>query len=203
MNLKKTFGKVVAACALLATAEAASASTISFDPTPALGDVGDAITVDLVWTGSPGEYLGDFNTRIQWNVAIAAWDTIQLDPDMGVDSLGCLDCGFGDLTQGNVELYVTSLDSPADLMTNQDMLGNSFSLARLTFTGSAVGATDLTFALGVFGDENGSQIDPTLVNGRICIGPDGCSRVPDPGTLALLGLGIASIGYRRRKHLKA
>ena len=197
MNLMNKLKAALLVCCLLGFAQGASAGVISLVPNPALGDVGDTIFVDMVWEGT-GDYIGDFDVDISYDDSIVEYVGADLDPDFGVDSFGCFICGDGSVP-GVIDLFVVSFDFIADLIANQDGLGNMFVLARLEFSGLAEGVTDLVFGSSTFGDEGGIGMDPTLNNGQICVGPNGCPPVgvPEPGTISLVLLGVLALGLRR------
>ena len=201
MKMLNTFKKTLTGLCLFGMAQLASAGMISLNPTPALGNVGDTISVDLMWTGSVGDYIGDFDVQVNFNAAIASSFSINVDPDCGLDSL-CLGLYGSGTNASGLYAFVVSFDSPADLISNQDILGNTFRLATFEFLAEAEGQTALTLTQTTFGNENGEAISPTLQNGQICIGPNGCANnVPAPGTVTLLGLGLAGIGWFRRKRV--
>lgn len=193
-------GQALAAICLLGFASLASAAIISFDPTPATGDVGDPIVVDLIWDGSAvPEYLGDYDLDISWDAAIVSLTSYDQDPDFGVDFFGCIVCPSSD-GPGSLNLVQVSLDSLADLEFNQFLLGNVFRIATLTFEGLAVGDTPLALSANAIGNGSGLNHVPavTLADGRICVGPDGCAvAVSEPGTVTLILFGLLALGARR------
>jgi hypothetical protein len=200
MNLINKLKAAVLVCCLLGFAQGASAGVISLVPNPALGDVGDSIFVDMIWEGT-GDYIGDFDVDISYDDSIVELVDFIIDPDCGVDSICAGLYGDGN-SSGLIDLFAVSFDSILDLIDNQDFLGNAFVLATLEFEGLAVGVTDLVFGASTFGDERGSpdgDFNPTLNNGRICVGPDGCPPVgvPEPGTISLVLLGVLALGLRR------
>ncbi len=213
--------KAAAACCLLGFAQFASAGVISFDPTPSDGHiVGDNILVDLVWNGSgtgaagADEYLGAWDVDINFDDSIVSYQSTTFG--FGVDSFGCIDgvtCGASELG-GTLDAFEISFDLVADLMANQDGLGNSFVIATFEFLAIADGVTDLTFAsIGgadgtLFGDEAGNNItDQTrLADGQICVGAAGCDvvvGVPTPETLPLVLFGLLAFGGMRLRKQQA
>jgi len=205
--LKITRNALLAAC-FLAWGQAATAGIISWDPADGEGDVGDDIIMDLVWTGETDEYLGDFDIQILWDETIAGLGNIEVDPDAGIDTLGCFLDGFScDILggAGDTSIFQVSFDDVDTLTGNQFELGFTFRIATFTFVGASAGVTDLTYGLTVFGDESGLPIQPTLQPGRICVGPEGCpvTEVSEPSTLALLGLGLIGAGFARRRRAAA
>ena len=79
---------------------------------------------------------------------------------------------------------------------------DSFTLARVSFTGLAHGLSPLTLSNLILSNWNGESTLEGVehVNGEICVGEGGCEKpVPEPGTLALLGLGMLGMGLTRRR----
>ncbi len=174
-------------------------SSLSFEPSASTGVVGDTILVDLVWDGTGGAtpaYLGDFDVDVGYDPSIVNFLGGIIDPDFGVDSFECFDCAVDGSTPGTVNLFEISFDSVLDLIANQDGLGNRFSLATLTFEGLIDGQTSLSLS-GIFGDEFGDGITPTLLNGDISIGDPGNPTVPEPSTFLLLGSGLVGFAAWR------
>ena len=205
MNIRK-FVRTTAMWIILAVPGFANAMpVISFNPVPALGNIGDSISVDLVWNGNGANYLGAWDVDIGFDDSIVSFDGATFGT--GVDSLGCIAFITCDVASagGVIDIFETSFDAVVDLISNQDSLANTFTIATLNFTALANGTTDLLFLAGnVFGDESGLAIEPLLTNGQICVGPDGCTvAVAEPAGLPLLLLGLAGIWLSRRKPKKS
>ena len=198
---KALFSAVVAVTLSLSTTMALALSTVSFDPSSSTGSVAGTVVVDLVWDGTGGVmpmYLGDFDVDIAYDDSIVTFLGGTIDPDLGVDSFGCFmpfDCDIDGSVPGTVNLFEFSFDSVPDLIANQDGLGNRFRLATFTFEGLFDGQTDLTLS-GIFGDEFGGGVTPTLVNGDITIGTP---AIPEPSTILLFGTGLAGLAAWRMR----
>ncbi|MDF2177047.1 cohesin domain-containing protein [Aliiglaciecola sp. CAU 1673] len=175
---------------------------ISIDPTVSFGSIGDTITVDILWDGSADpEYLGAWDVDIAFDPTILSFSGAVFG--FGVDSLGCfpgITCDALLLGPGLLDIFELSLDDAATLMANQDVLGNMFLLASISFDAIANGTSSLAF-IGqslAFGDELGNRIFPILNGARVCIGPNGCIDVPEPTGIALFVSGLLLFGLRRR-----
>jgi hypothetical protein len=190
----------------------AGAALIYFDPTPRFADVGDTFTIEMMWDGSGAspEYVGAFDIFLGFDTVIARYEGSVIDPEFAVDTFGCDafaqligQCGDDSLPAipDIIDIFHVSLDSAGILQANQDGKGNIFSLATLEFTAQSEGRTPVSF-LGptqVFGEAAGIEIFPTLTAGLICVGPNACAAVPEPGTVALFGLGLLGVAARRRR----
>ncbi|MCH9662873.1 MAG: PEP-CTERM sorting domain-containing protein [Gammaproteobacteria bacterium] len=209
MFTKTLLASVVTLALSLTTTLALALSSLSFDLSSSTGNVGDPIVVDLVWDGTGGTtlmYLGDFDVDIVYDPSIVSFLGGIIDPDFGVDSFGCFvpfDCDINGSTPGTINLFEISFDTILDLIANQDGLGNRFSLATLSFEGLADGLTALTLNGINFGDENGTPMSPTLINGDITIGDPGTPTIPEPSTLLLLGTGLAGLAAWRIRQQRA
>ena len=176
---------------------------VSIEPATSFGSIGDTIFVDIFWDGDGANYIGDWDIDLSYDQSVVSYSGSIFH--FGVDSWGCIVCGDHS-TAGVIDLFEVSLDSVEDLIANQNSLGNSFKLATLEFVGIADGISPLQFGnAGInfgttFGDESGNAITPDISGGRICIGDVNCTvRVPEPTTLSILLIGLASLAIRRKQ----
>ena len=183
-------GACLALCAV--SSQLMAMPIINLQPASANVAVGGSVFVDLVWDGNGANYIGDFDVDILYNDSIVSYEGAVIDPEFGVDSLGCFNCGDGSVP-GIIDLYEVSCDDPFTLIATQDSLGNAFVLATLEFKGLQDGDTDLLLS-GTFGDEFGLSFDHDLQNGAINVG-----EVPLPAAAWLFGSAISLLGWIRRK----
>ena len=125
---------------------------------------------------------------------------------LGAGPLTHVDSSVG----GQVDLDATSL---VESLPNQ---GSGFTLATVTFLQTAGLGTSPVNIINAFGgllsNAEGTALDPTTVqNGCITVARSNtepaqqCSQapVPEPSTMALMGLGVAGLAARLRRRVQA
>ncbi len=187
---------------LLSTAPA-QAINVTISPATQTINVGDPASVDIIVSGLT-EPVGGFSLLLGFNNAFLTAGSFLNDPD---GKMGALPLELsGGFSGGSLDLFFAAdaAETQASLALLQ---GASFRLATLSFTGLAVGLSPLTLTNLVLSNWDGSETlaGVTFQNGEICvaaIGANGCERVvPEPGTLALLSLGMLGMGLARRRRI--
>ncbi len=180
---------------LLFSLNSSYAVTISFDPVDQDVLSGEQAFVDIVISGL-GDYtppsLGMFDLDILFDPTVLSFNSaVYGDPVLG-DQLDL--SGFVSYTNtipeyGNVNLFELSFDSPYDLDTWQ---AGSFTLATLSFDTLALGSSSLDVYINSLSDAWASPLYATVQSGNVNV-------VPEPGTLLLVGSGLAVIGFLRKR----
>lgn len=216
----KSLWKALSATALVAAlvaggfGQANAAPIISISPATQTVGLNTGFTVDILVSGLDGTAagaVGGFSGLLSFNDALVTGVSYVVDPDakMGV----ALDPGFNDLSFG----FGAGGSSPLDLFFIADITldgaalaalqGNAFRLATVSFTtGVTEGLTALALSVvtpgGTFlSDALGSNLPAAAVNGSVCVSRDGsqtpCQAVPEPGLVALMGVGLVALASRR------
>lgn len=171
------------------------ATSLSFVPNSSAINIGDSIDVDVELSDLGGSYVGAFDFDVNYDDTVLTFNSYSLTGSLGDISAGdAFDWSWGDLGFGTVNLSELSL--LWDFTSRQD--GSSLTLARLSFIGTNVGTTSLSFDNVTISDDMWSGIGVSLYTGSI----DVAAPVPEPAAMFLFGTGLVGLlgsAVRRRK----
>lgn len=183
------------------------AFTLQFTPTTQTRNVGDAVSVDVVVSGlstaAAPQIVSTFDLNVNYDAAILGNASVSFASWLGTNYVDSLYDSV--ITAGIIDFYGISFLSDADLYVLQG--GDSVTLATLQFTALTPGTSTLQFdaitdpGIDVKGliaqklDFGGSGV----INGEVTVVDGGTPAVPEPGTIALVSLGVIGLAFWRRR----
>jgi hypothetical protein len=185
---------------------AASSITLSLSPVTQdiafPGDVEVAIVAnDLVNGAAPS--LGVYDVALAFDPLLLAVSSVEfgdrtLGNQLDLFALGDVQF-FVDSGTGSVQVFELSFDSVDDL---NNLQAGDFTLAYVHFSTLKPGTSPLTLTVNSIGDADGNPLDVTSISSaRVSI--TGATNVPEPGTLALLGLAMGLLAFTGRRARRA
>lgn len=196
--------------AVVPSIPSAQAVSLGFAPSSQTKLLGSSLNVDVVVSGLHGtaaapQVVSAFDLDVLYNSAILGNASINFAPAITALGLDPADDGllFGsNLSAGRIDLFALSLLSDADL---QALQGDSVTIATLGFTAIGLGTSPLSFDPATFpGIDvkglNAAMLTPDVFNGSVTVIDNGTPVVPEPGTVMLVGAGLAGLLLLRRRN---
>lgn len=187
--------KTTLALALLLALAPAGAGAVSIDLAPGVvaATVGASFDLELVVSGlgdGAAPSLGAYDFDLEFDASLLAFESVAFGTQLGAGSLQA-----SGVAGGVVDLAEVSLLSPAALDALQP---GSFVIATLRFTPLAPGTSSVGFGQAIVGDGFGAPLQVSLGGARVVAE----RAIPEPGAVALFGLGALVLARRLRPSVR-
>ena len=190
LNIQKLARRISAAVVVLVLSGSAHAAVISIDPVAQDVKLHSSVTVDINISGlaaGAAPSLGAFDIDLNFDPTILSFSSATFGAGLDPVGIGTFN-GATDFGGGLLNLFEVSLTPTVFLDLFQS---DAFTLAQVTFEAIGAGLSDLGLSVLALSDGDGNSIGAETVGATV--------SVPEPSTLALLGLGLAGLGFARRK----
>jgi hypothetical protein len=184
--------------------QSANAVAIEFVPADTDGFVGDLFNVDVIVSGlsagETGEIVAAFDLDVLYDPAVLDATSIAFGSALGLTDLDTFASSI--FAPGRLDFANISLLFNDELAALQ---ADSVLLASLTFSAIGIGSSTLTFdtlmppGITLVGSDPFSTLPIDLAGGALLTVRERPISVPEPGTLALLGLGLLGIAAARKR----